>query len=546
MNKDVVYIDVDEDITEVIGKVKKSKEKIVALVPPKRTGVLQSVVNLRILDHAAKGVKKRIVLISNDQALTTLAASVKIPIAKNLQSKPEVPSITALKVDDDDDIIDGADLPVGDHASASKKSRDSLSGVALADIDIDGTKDAAGDYAKPPEDGKLPPKPNKRKKVPNFNNFRKKLLLIGGALVLLIGAFVWAHFFAYSGTVLITAKTHDEQLNSSVQLVPNKPTDASNGIMHSIVESEKKDMSTDFTATGEKEIGEKAEGTVEFSTNAISNVGQTVPAGTELTSSSGMTYVTTESATFSLGNSGGISVGITANDIGDEYNGATGSMSGVQSDIDTEITTSPTGGSKETIKVVTQEDVQKASEELVDEEDSDMKENLQRKFSKDTYVISDSYEAKGTEAESSPKVGEEAKDGKATLETTMTYTMTGIDYSDIEQFINEAIQAKLPQENSQRVYEAGEREADISDFNSGEDNTATISIVATSKVGPDIDTDDIKKRVKGKQFGDIQRDIESISGVNRVDLDIFPFWMKNVPEDVDRITVKFDMQENAS
>lgn len=51
MNKDVLYIDVEDDITTIIGKVKASKSKIIALVPPKRVGVLQSAVNLRLLTY---------------------------------------------------------------------------------------------------------------------------------------------------------------------------------------------------------------------------------------------------------------------------------------------------------------------------------------------------------------------------------------------------------------------------------------------------------------------------------------------------------------
>ena len=41
MNKDVIYIDVDDDVTAIIGKIKKAKEKIVAIVPPKRAGTLR-------------------------------------------------------------------------------------------------------------------------------------------------------------------------------------------------------------------------------------------------------------------------------------------------------------------------------------------------------------------------------------------------------------------------------------------------------------------------------------------------------------------------
>ena len=49
MNKDIIYIDTEDDITAIIGKIKSSKENVVVLVPPKRTGVLQSAVNLRLL-----------------------------------------------------------------------------------------------------------------------------------------------------------------------------------------------------------------------------------------------------------------------------------------------------------------------------------------------------------------------------------------------------------------------------------------------------------------------------------------------------------------
>ena len=62
MNKDVIYIDVEDDITTIISKIKASKERIIALVPPRRIGVLQSAVNIRLLARAAISADKRIVL----------------------------------------------------------------------------------------------------------------------------------------------------------------------------------------------------------------------------------------------------------------------------------------------------------------------------------------------------------------------------------------------------------------------------------------------------------------------------------------------------
>src|SRR5688500_4053660 len=130
MNKDIIYIDVEDDITAIIGKVKDAKEKIVALVPPKRVGVLQSAVNLRLLARTATQTGKHLVLITNNAALTALAASAKIPVAKNLQSKPEVPEIAALDIDNGEDIIDGAQLPIGEHARVGGTA---LGGAAISE-----------------------------------------------------------------------------------------------------------------------------------------------------------------------------------------------------------------------------------------------------------------------------------------------------------------------------------------------------------------------------------------------------------------------------
>ncbi len=93
MNKDVIYIDAEDDITAIISKVKSSNERIVALVPPKQVGVLQSAVNLRILARVAKTVDKHLVLITSNSALLPLAAAAELPVAKNLQTKPVVPEL---------------------------------------------------------------------------------------------------------------------------------------------------------------------------------------------------------------------------------------------------------------------------------------------------------------------------------------------------------------------------------------------------------------------------------------------------------------------
>src|SRR4051794_11658211 len=90
--KDTIYIDIDDEITAIIDKVNASKERIVALVLPKRATVFQSIVNMKLLKRSAEDSKKQIVLITSESGLLPLAGAVGLYVANSLQSRPMIPS----------------------------------------------------------------------------------------------------------------------------------------------------------------------------------------------------------------------------------------------------------------------------------------------------------------------------------------------------------------------------------------------------------------------------------------------------------------------
>jgi len=543
MNKDVIYIDVDDDITAIIGKVKDSKENIVALVPPKRVGVLQSAVNLRLLDRAAKGVKKRLVLITNNQALIALAAAAQLPVAKNLQSKPELPEIAALEVDDGEDVIDGASLPIGDHARTA----------GLPDDDNDTDKAAAGlmaatTMASPPTSG-TPPRPPKAKngsRVPNFDSFRKKLFIGIGAGILLIAFLVWALFFAAHATVVITARTSSENVSKTITLSQAGPTSFSSSTIKAIRQEQKKPQSVEFDATGDKNAGEKASGTMQLNRTSVSSSPITVPAGTSF-SSGNYTFVSTESATLagtSVGPNGIIqdsaTVRVQATNAGQEYNlGATSYQSNVSGF--SAQGSAMTGGTTKMIKIVVAADVQKAAEQLATQEDPTIKAALKSAFGKDVKVIDTSYAVAKSDPVSAPAVGQEAT-GKAKLTTELTYSMVGVAESDLTKYLDAAVKEEISDQPNQRVYDNGTKAANFTDF-ANDGTTMKARLVANGKVGPQINDDEIKEKVKGKQYGDIQADISTIQGVDDVDTKFWPFWVRTVPTDTKRITIEFKLNE---
>ena len=68
-------------------------------------------------------------------------------------------------------------------------------------------------------------------------------------------------------------------------------------------------------------------------------------------------------------------------------------------------------------------------------------------------------------------------------------------------------------------------------------------MTANAVVGPTIDESKAKEQSKGKSYGDIQGSLESIEGVQDVDIKFSPFWVRTVPNDVKRITIEFKLQD---
>lgn len=556
MNKDVIYIDVEDDITAIIGKIKASNEKIVALVPPKRIGALQSAVNLRLLARIAENGKKHLVIVTNNKALVALSASASIPVAKNLQSKPEIAEISALVVDDGEDIIDGALLPVGDLA----KTADPIK-VKTGEPDINGINiedDAIKPFDSPDlnkSNNKLSKKISKENtKIPNFSRFRKRLVfgvILGIALVIFL---IWANIYAPAAKIVITAKTTPSPVSASVKLGGTAATDVSKNIIQTITKQIQKDISVDFDATGKKDIGTKAVGSVTIR-NCDYSEGFTLPAGTEFTAANGQVFVSasaisvpgfsgsSSACVLSGSSSGKATIQVQASQSGDSYNntGAIYSIGSIPSGSKVDAQgTAMTGGTSKIASVVTAADIQKASQELVDLPTDGIKQQLTQQFTNGEFVIGDSFAAVQATPISTPAIGEEAT-GKAKLTSKATYSITAIAKSELQVYLKEALTKQITNSSNQRIYNDGIDKVVLSGYVSN-DQVSTINFASTGQIGPNIDKKVIKDTVKGQRFGDVQAQLSVIGGVSNVDVIFSYFWVRTVPNDMNKIDVEFKLQ----
>lgn len=558
MSKDTIYIDVEDDITAIIGKVKASKSKIVALVPPKRVGVLQSAVNLRLLARAAKQGSKKLVLISGNSALTALAASAGIPSARTLKSKPEMPEVANSSDDEGEDVIDGKELPVGDHARDGGPAEAAMAASPAIDSAIRASaveeSAAARSY----------PRPNTAKrsgiKVPNFDTFRKRLIAGVGALVILVGFLVWAIWFAPSAHIVVTARTIESSANPQVTISTDIATDAEEGTIKAVSQEIKREASTTFRATGSKEVGDKASGQVTIRNCYEDSI--TIEAGTGV-SAGGNTYITKAAVTIQAGqgNFGGCAspgtstpVVVEAQDIGEEYDMDQGSLCVAGYDcsgprwVRATVSDAIDGGSRREVAVVTKSDIEKATERLRSENTEGMRQQLVERFGDDAVALEDTFKVDEEKVSSSPAQGAEVEDEdeEIRLTGTLVFTMLGVNKSEIGDFLDVYFEGELKEEENQRVYSNGADKANFIEVEVGEDGVCTATMTATARFGPQIDDSNVKAEARGKRYGDVQSAIEQISGVESVDVQFSPFWVRTVPNDENRITIEFNLDESSA
>ena len=225
MNKDIYYIEPEDDITDIINHLKGSKQKVVALVPPKKLSVLRSAINLKLIAKTAKNLDKAVVIITLDPVLMKLSAASGLPFSKNLQSRPVLPSeykdsavihktvaasqaISEMSEDSSD--VQEESIQATESASNNKKENISKDSAAKENFKKPANSGKTNNIRQTPSDAEAATmhldaneveeesdgEEKAVKKIPNFDKLRKWLVLgVAGLIVCIVGG-VWAFVFA--------------------------------------------------------------------------------------------------------------------------------------------------------------------------------------------------------------------------------------------------------------------------------------------------------------------------------------------------------------
>lgn len=540
MKKDTIYIDTEDDITSIIDKVKQSGEKIVALIPPKRPGVLQSAVNLKLLHKAAAGHDKRIVLITHNASLASLASAAAIPVAKTLQSRPELATSPTTPDAGDEDIINGEELPIGELQKTAPLSASTVKNDEEIILPNDLT-----DPTEPKKVAQTKKTSKKRGAVPNFDLFRKKLFLVIAAGIFGIIFLVWAIFFAPHATVNIKAKTTKESINTPINLKSDTPTNSATKTIQPVSQQEKKSQSTTFVATGKKEIGEKAAGTMKISRTSISSNPITIPIGTGF-SSGNFTFTTIEPAQLrgtSIGPGGLVqdstTVRVQAAAVGEDYNLSPReyepTINGVSA-----IGSQMSGGSKKQITVVSEQDVASAKTKLVEQDQNTFKASLAKKFNtSQVIIIPESFTTAPAEPAVNPAIGAEATTGQAQITLETTYTLLAVKKKDVSDILDNILKDRIDRDTSQQIYDNGLKKIKLLQYTSAD---STVRVSGTGYTGPKVNSKQLKPQLVGKNYEEIRQIVMRVDGIDDVDTKFSPFWVSKAPGE-DKIDIVFDVSK---
>lgn len=547
MKKDVIYIDIEDDITSVIERIKASSEKIIALVPPKGNAVLQSVVNLKLLKRAADSAGKQPVIVTNNHALTTLAGSLDFYIAKNLQSKPALVRDSSVEeaedeveisdsladLDDTGRTVSLADLDESDEVELSSEELESLNDDKSSDKD---------------EKSTIKAKKSKNKGIPNFDNFRKKLLIGGGIALLLLILFLTV-FGRAKASVVIRAETTPVDVAFDMNLNANTAqSDPNTYNLKALYQQSQKTISQSFSPTGQKDLGTKASGQMSFSIKCSDVDGSppTISSGTSVSSNS-LTFLTQQAVSLTTPSfNGGCkftgSTTVVAQNNGDQYNLSPRSYSVAGYSSVSGSGSQMSGGTSKIVKVVSQSDVDKAKEQISQQDVSQVKDELKKAMGADVTIFDDSFAVTFGDIVSEPAVGQEANDGKLTASTT--YSMLGVTNKDLGASLDAFVVTKMTNKDQQRVYDNGIKNVKFEKVSST-DKTAVYKVSTLAQYGPQFDTEELKNNLAGKKFGEMRSYLQDLPGVKGVDIKLSPFWARKAPN-ASRIKISLDVDKNNS
>lgn len=186
---------------------------------------------------------------------------------------------------------------------------------------------------------------------------------------------------------------------------------------------------------------------------------------------------------------------------------------------------------------VLKEDLERAERELINLANQKAKEILKSKLSSDLSFSPDAIEISVLEKNSNAKEGEEKEKFDFQIKVKIATILFFKD--DLFEFAKEYLFTKI--EKEKEVYLPSvktELKGEVKNFELGK---ATFQLKTGAKVYPKLDLLAIKKAIAGKNLEEAKFFLLNQKGVSKAKIEIFPFWIKKIPDDLKRIEILYPL-----
>ncbi len=372
-----------------------------------------------------------------------------------------------------------------------------------------------------------------------------KLSLIPAGLVVIFVLLLLLYLFGRSALVTIAIDAKKVSQEKDVTFSASSSTDAAKNIISAQFIDATENGSTSTDATGKKDIGTPAKGTVTMFNNGDGSI--TFPKGTIITSSNNLKFtldkdipVASPSGDASNPQPGTANVAVTANDIGTQHN--------LPSNTKFTIGTNPlavyaakndnpfSGGTKKSITVVSKDDIAKLESDLVKSLEGKAKEDISKKISGDKILLPVFISQTLANKSVDKKEGDEAS--KVTLKADVIYKSITYTKADLILFAKGILGQK-----DNLILDENRITTDVKNIRTKGDEVSTTLNIEGFLI-PKINNKDLAKKISGKSIVDTQSLLRNIPQVSDVVIKItpnIPLFPNNLPG---TSKIKFQINSN--
>lgn len=580
---EIIYLEPSEEITSVIDRLRTVAGRSVAFVIPRGATIAQSIVNLKLLKRSAAEMQKEISLVATDRISRNLASQIGLTVYSKVsdaeKAKPIIDHSEMRRDEVDNDDVN-SEFKVNNYYQNKNKEepkepeedeelKSELKQIAEEqdqeeveedhaihseshdeedDDEIEIRKRSIDKDREPPKNIKSVhpmPKPNEKKST-NIKGSRKKIIIFASVFVLI--SLISSYLFLPSATAKIQVKTEDFSIEKEITVDQNVKEKNVNTltIPGKLLELEK-ESTKQFDATGKKDMGEKATGTLTFNNNA--GVDDQVVAGTTVKSSGGVEFTVDQAVSVpkaSLNAAGdkvpGKATGkVTAKNAGEKSNLPSTSTYSVTGKSLITASGETSGGVSKEVNVVTDEDLSGAQLALKEELTNSVKEDLTDLAEKDKLsIFEDGISSEVISSSSSKNANDEADKFDYTIK--LKFHVIGFSKSDL----NDVLVGFSEKGLGEGKMLINPKEADITNNlidNKVDSGTLKIKSKLVGKSGQRLVEDTIKNQIKGKSVDAAKQIIMNSKDVEKVDVNVRFSPLKQIPLFAKNIKITFGFAE---